>query len=131
MPTPNYAHYMLDLGLKYDGADMTDGDIINISAVCPFAGTIKEVWLGVGKTLPTTATVAVSKAASTNISIVSAVTISGYTVNVAQSATLTTASAALKVAAGDMLLATWTLTDITVADDSAFACTVIIEPDAW
>src|SRR5574343_1880155 len=127
MPTPKaYGSYMVDLGLKYDGAEMTDGDIVNVAGICPFDGTIKEIWLGCGKALPTDTAVNVYKAASTNISLLTggtAIDLEGYTVNVAQSATLTSSVGNLKVVAGNMLIATYTLTDITDNDDVAFCCT--------
>ncbi len=134
MPTPRYsAIYMLDLGLKYDGADMTDGDIVNVAAICPFAGTIKEIWAGTGKTLATDLQLTgVYKAASTAVQLLAAAKdLEGFTVNVAQSVTLTTSTPNLKVAAGNILFATYTLTDITTTDDSAVCCTVVIEADEW
>lgn len=134
MPTAKYSgSYMLDLGLKYDGADMTDGDIVNVAAICPFAGTIREIWVGIGKTLPTDLELTgVYKAASTAVQLLAAAEdLEGYTVNVAQSVTLTTSTPNLKVSAGNILFATYTLTDITVTDDTAVCCTVIIDANEW
>jgi hypothetical protein len=135
MPTPKgYASYIVDLGLKADGVDIADADIVVISGICPIAGTIKEIWAGVGKTLPTDAALNVYKAGTTDASLLTggtAVDLEGFTVNVAQSLTLVAGSATLRVAAGDMLSAVYTMTDITAGDDAAFACVVIIEPDVW
>jgi hypothetical protein len=138
MPTPYaYGSYMVDLGLKVDGADMTDSDVVNVAGICHLAGTIKEIWLGVGKVLPTDTAVNVYKAASTNISLLTGGTAvdldSGgtYTVNKGTKLTLTSSVGNLKVAAGDMLIATYTMTDITAGDDAAFCCTVIIEANTW
>jgi len=90
--------------------------------------------VGVGKALPTTATLNVYKAASTNISLLTggtALNLQDKTVNVATSVTLVTTGATLKVAAGTMLLASYTMTAITEAHDVAFCCSVIVEPEAW
>lgn len=135
MPTPKgYAGYMLDLGLKYDGVEMTDSDVAVVAGICPYAGTIKAIWAGVGGALPTDTALNVYKAGATDASLLTggtAVDLEGFTVNVAQSLTLVAGNATLRVAAGDMLTAVYTLTDITVGDDAAFACTVVIEPDEW
>jgi hypothetical protein len=134
MPSPRYsASYLLDLGLKYDGADMTDGDIVNIAAICPYAGVIKAIWAGTGLALATDlALTGVYKAATTPVQLLSAgVDLEGYTVNVAQSVALTATTPNLKVAAGDIIFATYTLSDITAGADSAVCCTVVIEGTEW
>jgi hypothetical protein len=134
MPTPLFSgSYTLDLGLKCDGADIADGDIVNVAAICPFAGKITAIWAGTGLALGTDVELTgVYKAATTPVQLISAaVDLEDYTVNVAQSVTLTTTTPNLRVAAGNILFATYTLTNITEAADAAFCCTVIIAADEW
>jgi hypothetical protein len=132
MATPYSAHYLLDLGIKCDEADLANGDVVVIGAICPYAGVIKAVWVGT-RVKPTTATLAVAKSASTNVNVLTASTvdINALTAHVAASQTLATTATSLEVAAGDMLVGTWTLASITASNDSGYACTVVIEPFAW
>lgn len=132
MPTPRGAWYPLDLSIKADEADLANGEVVVVSGIVPTAGTVVEIWVGLS-ILPTTATLAVAKggvtllsAATTNLAS-SAV----YTVHTASQMTLASGGVK-KVAAGDMITATWTLTSITVAGaDDLFLCTVLVEPDVW
>lgn len=129
MPTPKSSWIWLDLGIKCDEADLADGSVVVTGAVCPVAGTVKEIWAGTN-TLPTAATLAVAKAASTDVALLAATLTmqTGLTAYVGK--TLTLASAGnLDVAAGNIIKATWTLTNVTEADDAVFACSVGIEPD--
>jgi hypothetical protein len=132
MATPYSAHYLLDLGIKCDEADLADGDVVVIGAICPYAGIIKAVWAGI-RVAPTTATLAVAKSASTNVNVLAAATVNVATLvaHTAASQTLATTGTSLRVAAGNMLVATWTLTDLTATDDAGYSCTVVIEPDVW
>jgi hypothetical protein len=132
MGTPFGARYVLDLGIKCDEADLADGDVVVIGAICPYAGTVKEIRAGV-RVAPTTATLAVEKSAATNVNLLSTATVdvAAFVVHVAGAKTLSTSSAALQVVAGNMIVATWTLTDLTATDDAGYSCIVVIEPDSW
>ena len=137
MPTPRYSNcYHLDLGIKYDGADMVDGDYANVSCVVPFAGKIKECWIGT-QALPTAGDFYLVKNATTDIALLATspfvldAATTTLVAKTAKSLTLTTSTPYLTVAAGDMLTGTWYLEDITVGDDAALCCTVVIEADAW
>lgn len=142
MPTPRGSWYTLDLSIKEDQADVADNDVVVVGAICPWAGEVKEIWVG-ESILPTTATLAVSKAnqvggtAGTPVTLLSAATTNlasstVYTAHTASQMTLTTSTESLKVAAGDILYATWTMTDITLAGaDDIFCCSVLIEPNVW
>jgi hypothetical protein len=142
MPTPRGSWYLIDLSIKEDEADLADNDVVVVGGICPWAGEVKEVWVGLS-ILPTTGTLAVYKSnqvsgtAGTPVTLLSAATTdlssaTVYTVHTASKMTLTTSTESLQVAAGDILYATWTLTDITVAGaDDLFLCTVIVEPKVW
>lgn len=100
----------------------------------PVAGTIKEVWVGGMTTLTTGGgTLGVYKYVGTvSANVLSAATVdlqSGITAGVPAKATLTTAPTTLRVAAGDMLLASWVLT--TVVTTNAHTVMVAVEPDNW
>lgn len=133
MPTPYGSRFYVDLSIKCDEADLADGDVVKVGGICPFAGTIREVWVGVGNALPTTGTFAVAKSAATDVNILSAasVDLTALTVNTAASQTLATTATSLRVAAGTLIEGTWTLTDITATDDATFCALVVIEPDLW
>jgi hypothetical protein len=133
MPTPRGSWYPLDLSIKQDEADLADNDVVVVGGIVPVAGTVKEIWVGLS-ILPTTGTLAVAKAGVTLLSAASTDLSSStvYTAHTASQMTLTSSGVVKKVAAGDILTATWTLTDITVAGaDDLFLCTVMIEPDVW
>lgn len=142
MPTPRGAWYSIDLSIKQDEVDLSNGEVVVVGGICPWAGTVKEVWVGLS-ILPTTGTLAVAKSnqvggtAGTAVSLISAATTdlssaTVYTVHTASQMTLSSSTEVLKVAAGDILTATWTLTSITVAGaDDLFLCTVLVEPNVW
>lgn len=85
--------------------------------------------------LPTTGTLAVAKlAGATASNLLTAASVdlaSGISAGVGAAQALSVAAPALKVAAGNMLRATWTLSDITVTDDAVFTCIVGVDPDGW
>jgi hypothetical protein len=122
--------------LKCDAVDTADNDYVNISAVVPFAGTIKACWIGT-QTLITLGDFYLFKNATTDIALLATspfVLDAATTTLVAKtgkSLTLTTTTPYLKVAAGDMLTATWFLEDITASADATLSCTVVIEADEW
>lgn len=130
MATLRQARYYLDLGIKCDEADLADTDVVVTGAICVLAGTVKAIWVGTN-TLPTTGTLAVHKSAATGVNLLSDTTLNlatGLTAYVGASQTLSTNGSALKVAAGDIITATWTLTNITATDDAVFSAIVEIEP---
>lgn len=132
MPTPFGARIYFDLGVRCDEADLADNDVVVTGVVMPVAGTVKAIYVG-ASVLPTTGTLAVAKSATTAVNLLSAATVdlAALTANVGASQTLATVPASLEVVAGDIIKATWTLTDITVTDDAVLACTVAIEPKVW
>src|SRR5574343_1193667 len=142
MPTPRGSWYTLDLSIKEDQADVADNDVVVVGGICPWAGTVKEIWVG-ESILPTTGTLAVAKTnqvggtAGTPVTLLSAATTdlssaTVYTAHTASQMTLTTSTETLKVAAGDIITATWTMTDITLAGaDDLFCGSVLIEPNIW
>lgn len=100
----------------------------------PVSGTIKEVWVGAQTTLTTGGgTVGVYKYVGTvSANVLSAATVnlqSGVTAGVPAKATLTTAPTTLRVAAGNMLIASWVLT--TVVTVNTHTVLVAVEPDNW
>ena len=133
MPTPFGARRYFDLGLKCDEADLADNDVVISGVTVPFAGTVAEVWVGCS-VLPKTGTLAVAKlAGDTATKLLSATTVnlaSDLVAGVGEACTLSV-PVALRIAAGNMLRATWTLTDITVTDDAVFTCIVGVDPDGW
>jgi len=132
MPSPRGSWYPLDLSIKADEVDLANGEVVVVSGIVPAAGTVVEIWVGLS-ILPTTATLAVAKGGVTLLSAATTDLSSStvYTVHTASQMTLASGGVK-KVAAGDMLTATWTLTSITVAGaDDLFLCTVLIEPDVW
>jgi len=133
MPSPRGSWFPVDLSIRCDEADLADNDVVVIGGIVPFAGTIKEVWAGIGTALPTTGTLAVAKAATADVNVLTAATVdlTALTVNVAAKQTVATTATSLRVTAGTILEATWTLTNITVGDDSPFVCLVMVEPDIW
>ena len=98
----------------------------------PVAGTIKEVWIGINTLLTTSGgTLAVANGTA---NVLSSATYNlgnagDLAAGVHESATLTTNTAALKVAAGDQIKATWVLT--TAAITIGAACLVALEPAVW
>lgn len=130
MPTGYSSWIWLDLGIRGDEADLADNDVVVTGAICPVPGTVKEVWVGTN-VLPTAGTLAVARSASTAVNLLSAASVNlatGLTAHVGAKQTLAEAGA-LRVAAGNLIKATWTLTDITAGDDAIFGCLVGIEPD--
>jgi hypothetical protein len=127
MPTPRSAWIWLDLSPDIAVANT---DEIIIKAV-PVAGTIKSVSIAINTLLGAGGgTLALAKGAANVLS--SATYNIGATDLVAATpefATLTTAGSTLKVAAGDLLKATWTMT--TAAVTNAASLLVAIEPDEW
>lgn len=131
MTTPFGSWLWFDLSPKGALASTKD---IEAGVPMPVAGTIKEVWVG-GKTTLTTGggTLGVYKYVGTvSANVLSAATIdlqSGITAGVPAKATLTTAPTTLRVAAGNMLVASWILTTVVTANDHT--CLVAVEPDVW
>jgi len=127
---------MVDLGIKESAAVLADGDVVEVGGIVPVNGTIKAIWAGVNE-LPTTGTLGVYRSAATNVNLLTAATLNlatGLTANTGSSLTLAAGNKTLEVSAGNILRATWTLTNITHdnnADDSGYACIVIIEPSVW
>lgn len=130
MPTPEGSMKWVDLGISVPVANV---DKIVIQPA-PVAGTIKSIWVGINTVLTTAGgTLAVAKGSA---NLLSAAT---YALGAAETpdlvaatpelAVLTTVSGNLKVAAGDLLKATWVLT--TAAVTNAGICLVGIEPDNW
>jgi hypothetical protein len=139
MPTPIGAYYLVDLGIKECvGSKLADGDVVEVGGICPWAGKIKAIWAGCSTEVPSTSgTLGVYKSAATNVNLLASATLnlnSGLTANVASSLTLATVEKTLEVAAGSILRAIWTLTNITHDNDAAdpgYACVVVIEPYGW
>ena len=120
--------YKVNLSLGMDNADLANADAVIVAGICPLPGTIKQVWVG-GIVLPTAGTCALAKG-STNILTATNVNLaSGISVGVAASQTLAAGAGALRVAAGNMLTATWTFGTIGTGD--GFAAEVWIEPDEF
>lgn len=136
MPSPRGNWYAIDLSYKGDQADIANGDVMVVGGIVPFAGVVKEVWVG-QTILPTAGTIAVTKQASTPVTLVSGATVdltstTIFTTHTAAQQTLSTSGAALAVAAGNILTATWTMTTITVAGaDDLYTCVVLVEPALW
>lgn len=133
-PTPIGAYYLVDLGIHQAAEELADTDVVEVGGICPAAGKIKAIYAGISTELPTTGTLAVHKSAATGVNLLASATLnlnSGLTANTASSLTLATVGKTLEVAAGTMLRAIWTLTNITHdnnADDAGYACVVVIEP---
>lgn len=124
MPTPRSGWLLLALGLQGASSAVRN-------AAVPCAGTVKEIWVG-AQVLMTTGNVAVAKGAinllsATNVSL--AASGGDVSAGVAASQTLATAATTKRVAAGDILVATWTVT--TAGSFVGGACSVLIEPDTW
>jgi hypothetical protein len=137
MPSGRGNWYAVDLSYKGDQVDLANGEVIVVGGIVPFAGVVKEVWVG-QTILPTTGTIAVTKQATTPVTLLSGATVDLTSttifsaVHTAVQQTLSTSGAAVAVAAGNILTATWTLTSITVAGaDDLYTCTVLVESDAW
>jgi len=131
MPTTKSAWIWLDLSPYTTAADVST---VTVKGV-PVAGTIKSIQLGVNAVLTTGGgIVAVAKG---SVNVLSSTT---YNLGAAATpdlvaatpefATLTTAKTSLKVAAGDLLKATWTLTTFA-ATTNAITLLIGIEPDSW
>lgn len=131
MTTPFGSWLWFDLSVKGPLASTKD---VEVCIPMPVAGTVKEVWAG-GKTTLTTGggTLGVYKYAGTvSANVLSASTIdlqSGITAGVPAKATLTTAPTTLRVAAGNLLVASWVLT--TVVTTNSHTLMVAVEPDNW
>jgi hypothetical protein len=127
-----------DLGIKCTETLLADTNVVRTCVPVTGAGLIKEVWVGL-TVIPTTGNVAIGKSASTNVNVLTATNVdmaAATTTLVAFTAakqTLAATNGPLRVAAGDMLTAVWTLTDITTGGGvpNVFACTIVVEPDAW
>jgi hypothetical protein len=131
MPSLRSGYVYFDLGVHQDvQVEIGDGDAILVCVPVPFACTVKEIW-ACADVLSADGTLTVENAVGTiDTSLLSATCdIDGdLTVNVGKSLTLA-GSAALRLAAGNMLRATWTLTDIDSAD--GLSCIVVVEPSTW
>ena len=139
MPTPMGSWYDIDLGIKQDEDDAANAEVVITGGCVPWAGTVKEIWVGLNVVL-TTGTLAVVKCASTDISLLAAATANLASTTTFPAATLfkgvkmalTTETTALHVNAGDMIRATWTITSFTAQTiDQTFTCLVRIEPEVW
>ena len=132
MTTPRSGWVPFDLSCHMDiSADIANGDVVICCAPLPFAGTVKEIW-AVADILPTSGTLTVQKAVGTVDASLLAATLTintGLTANVAAKLTLATTPVDLRVAATNMLRATWTFT--TIGSGEGFGCTVWVEPDVW
>lgn len=122
--------HWFDLGIKQDEADLADGDVVVVGVPMPFAGTVKEIWVGTN-TLPTDGTVSFQKQATTDVALLDATLTlqTGLTAYVGAKQTLTTSLEARRFSAGNIISATWTLTDITDTDDAVFGALVGVEFD--
>lgn len=130
MSTPRSAWRWVDLSVSPAVANQAQ----LVIKPSPCAGTIKEVWIGINTVLTTGGgTLAVAKAGASIISSstynLGAAATPDLVAQTCESATLTTAGSTLKVAQGDLLSATWTLT--TAAVTNAATCMIAIEPDTW
>lgn len=135
MPTPRVGYHFYDLGIKIVETKLADNDVVRVCAPVVAAGTVKEVWVG-ETVVPTTGTLAVAKSAATNVNLLTASTVNlatGLAAFVAAAQTLAAGLQDLRVAAGDMLTAVWTLTNITTGGGVAncFCCTVVVQPDTY
>ena len=131
MPTIQSGWIWVDLGPKHDtSAEIANADVVIVRAPVPVAGTVKTIKL-CADILPTTATVAISKAVATvDTALAGTVTINtALTANVAYSVTVYTNAQSMHVGATDMLRAIWTFT--TIGSGDGFGCLVAIEPDSW
>jgi hypothetical protein len=130
MTTPFGSWLWFDMG---SGAKLTNADVIRANAVMPVAGTIKSVIVGAMVALTTGGgTLGVYKYVGTvSANILSAATVdlqADITAGVGAARTLTTAPTTLRVAAGDIIAAVWTLTTVGT---TGHACLVAVEPDYW
>lgn len=130
MPTPSGATIWVDLSPTVAVANQSQ----LIAKPAPVAGTIKTVWVGINTILTTGGGIlAVAKAGANVLSSASynlgAAETPDLVAATPEAATLTTAPTTLRVAAGNLLAATWTLT--TIAVTNAAMCLVGIEPDRW
>ena len=130
MPTPQSAWVWVDLSPKIAVANTNE----LVIKAAPLAGTIQSCLIGINTILTTGGgTVAVAKAGASIISSstynLGAAATPDLVAQTIEAATLTTAPTTLKVAANDLLSATWTLT--TAAITNAACLLVAIEPDTW
>jgi hypothetical protein len=138
MSSPKSGWREYDLGIKIVETKLADTDVVRVCVPVGKAGLVKEVWVGL-TVIPTTGNVAIAKSAATNVNLLTATNVdmaSATTTLVAFTAanqTLAAGVADLRVAAGDMLTAVWTLTNITTGGGvpNVFACTICIEHDEW
>lgn len=122
MPGPRSSWIPLSLG--YSGTATG-----YVEAAVPVPGVIKEVWVG-SNVLMTAGNVAVAKGSANILSAPSvnlAASGGDVTAGTAASQTLATASTTQRVAAGDILKATWTVT--TAGSFVCGSCIVWVEPD--
>jgi len=118
MPGPRTSWLVFDLNLQ--GATTA-----TVETVIPFAGLIQEVWVGTA-VIPTTGTLAIAKA-GTNILSATNVNLAALAAGVGASQTLATANTTKRVAAGNVLKATWTIS--SAGSFVGGSCHVFIEPD--
>jgi hypothetical protein len=138
MSTPRAGRHFYDLGIKCTETMLADTNVVRVLAPVIAAGVVKEVWVGL-TVIPTTGNVAIAKSAATNVNLLTATNVdmasatTTLVAHVAASQTLGTGVQNMRVAAGDMLSAVWTLTNITTGGGvpNTFNCTVITEPDTW
>ncbi len=131
MPTIQSGWIWVDLGPKHDtSAEIANADVVIVTAPVPVAGVVKAIKL-CADILPTSATVAISKAVgATDTALAATVTINtALTANVAYDATVYTNRETMHVSATDMLRATWTFT--TIGSGDGYGCLVALEPDQW
>lgn len=130
MTTPFGSWLWFDLSTRHK---LANADSVRADAIMPVAGTIKSVIVGGIAALTTGGGVlGVYKYVGTvSTNILSAATVdlqSGVTAGVAAAQTLTTAPTTLRVAAGNVLEAVWTLTTV---GSTGHSCLVAVEPDYW
>ena len=121
MPSLRSSWIPLDLGLQ--GATTAVKEV-----AVPVAGVVKEVWVG-AQVLATTGTCAVAKGTINLLTATNVNLASDIAAGVAASQTLATAATTLRVAAGNIIVATWTIN--TAGSFTGGACLVWIEPDIW
>jgi hypothetical protein len=113
---------IVDLGVKQDIAhEIADGDAVLVCQPVPVKGTIKAVWV-CADVLPAIGTCVVTNGGKAD-QVISTQDLAALTANTGTEQTLGTG---VNVDAGDMLRATWTLTDID--SGVGFGCLVVIEP---
>lgn len=126
MPSPKSAWVPVDLSPSIAVANTN----VLVAKPAPMSGIVREVWVGINTALTTGGgVVAVARGSDNLLSATNVDLQSGVTAAAPAKQTLTTNAASKRVAAGDLLKATWTLT--TAAITNAASCLVLIEPDTW